>query len=269
MLWHRMAVTALAMTALAAGGWLAADEPKAAPAKGHDRLDAMAAQLGLNDQQKEEIRKVHADFEPKLADAEHQVWTLHHEEHEAMSKVLNDEQRTKLPGLLKAARDKELDKLADKLGLSADQKKKLEEVREEHEAKFHEAAGRAGEEGRNMYRELRRVFREAIGKELTDEQRAKLPGVLREEYREWRDPATRREHLKAIGEELGLNADQKDQIKKIHEEYDQKTEKPMAELKQLREEEHAAVDKVLTPEQRAKVQELRKERESSEKKTGA
>ena len=92
MMWHRMAVTALAMAALAAGGWLAADEPKAAPAKGHDRLDAMAAQLGLNDQQKEEIRKVHTDFEPKLADAEHHLWTLHHEEHEAMSKVLNDEQ---------------------------------------------------------------------------------------------------------------------------------------------------------------------------------
>ena len=269
MQWRRMAGAVLAVAALAVGGRLVADEPKAEPtAKGHDRLDAMAAKLGLNDQQKEEIRKVHADFEPKLADAEHQLWTLHHEEHEAMSKVLTDEQRGKLPTVLKAAREKEMDKLADKIGLSDEQKKKLMEVCEEHEKQFHETAAK-GDDGRKQYHELRHAFFEAIGKELTDDQRAKLPGVLREEYHQWREPETRREHLKAIGDELGLNDEQKDQIKKIHEEYDQKTEKPMAELKQLRQDEHAAADKVLTDEQRAKLQELRKERESGEKKTGA
>lgn len=266
MVWRRMAVTAFAIMALAVGGRLAADEPAKTepPAKGHDRLDAMAAKLGLTDQQKNDIRTVHAEFDKKLSDAEHQVWTLHHEEREAMSKVLTDEQRTKMPMVLKAARDKELQEIAGKLGLTDDQKKKLEAVREEHEQKFHEAAAQQGDEGRGRYRDLRRVFYEAIGKELTDDQRAKLPGVLREEYQEWRDPATRREHLKAISDELGLTAEQKDSMKKIHDEYDQKTEKPAAELKQLRADERAAVDKVLTDEQRAKVQEMRKARESGE-----
>jgi len=269
MVWRRMAVTAFAILTLAAGGRLAADEPKAEPpAKGHDRLDAMAAKLGLTDQQKNDIRTVHAEFDKKLSDAEHQLWTLHHEEHEAMSKVLTDDQRAKVPMVLKAARDKELQAIASKIGLTDDQTKKLEAVREEHETKFHELAAK-GEEGRAQFHELRHVFFEAIGKELTDDQRAKLPGVLREEYHEWRDPATRRAHLKAIGDELGLTTEQKDSMKKIHSEYDEKTAKPAAELKQMREDEHAAVDKVLTPEQRTKVQELRKERESGEKKPGA
>ena len=268
MAWRRMAVTAFAIGLLAAGGRLAADEPKAEPAKGHDRLDAMAAKLGLNDQQKEEIRKIHTKFDKTLSDAEHQLWALHHEEHEAMSKVLTDEQRAKLPMVLKAARDKELQTIAGKLGLSDDQKKKLEAVREEHEQKFHELAAK-GDEGRAQFHELRHVFYEAIGKELTDDQRAKLPGLLREEYHEWRDPATRRDHLKAIGEELGLTAEQKDSMKKIHDDFDQKTAEPAAALTQLREDEHAAVDKVLTADQRTKLQELRKEREAGEKKPGA
>lgn len=270
MVWRRMAVTAFAIVALAAGGRLAADEPAktAPPAKGHDRLDAMAAKLGLNDQQKEEIRKIHTDFDQKLSDAEHQVWTLHHDEREAMNKLLTDEQRAKMPMVLKAARDKELQEIAGKLGLTDDQKKKLEAVREDHEQKFHEAAAQQGDEGRRQYRDLRRVFYEAIGKELTDDQRAKLPGVLREEYQEWRDPATRREHLKAVADELGLTTEQRESLKKIHAEFDQKTEKPMADLKQMRQDERAAVDKVLTDEQRATVQKLRQEREAGEKKPG-
>jgi len=274
MMWHRMAVTALAMAAVAAGGWLVADEPKSEPAQGQgrrDRLDAMAAKLGLNDQQKQEITKVFEDYRPKLADAEHKVWALHHEEHEAMSKVLDDKQRAELPKLLKAARDKELDEIATKLGLSADEKAKVEKVREEHEAKFHEAAAQAGDQGRTMYRELRRDFHEALGKELTAEQREKLPGVLREEFRDFRDPEKRREHLKAIGDELGLSAEQKDKMKQLHEEYDAKAKPLVEELHQVRHEEHEAVDKILTADQRTKLEELRKERESGEKpaKTGA
>ena len=171
----------------------------------------------------------------------------------------------KLPGVLKASRDKEFEALADKIGLTGEQKKKLEEVREENEKKFREAAAQQGDEGRRQFRELRREFYAAIGKELTDEQRAKLPGVLRTEYHVWRDPEARREFLKGIGDELGLSAEQKEELKKIRSEYNEKTEKPLADLKQLRQDEHAAVDKVLTAEQREKVQELRKQRESGGK----
>jgi len=263
MKWHRIAVTALAV--VAAGAVFAADPPKAeAPARG-DRLDRMAAQLGLNDQQKGEIRKIHQDFDKKQADAEHQIWALRHEEHEAMAKVLTDEQRGKVPGLLKAARDKEADKVASELGLNEDQKKKLEPVLEDFEKKFHELAAQ-GEAGREQFHKERHEFHEAIAKELTEEQRAKLPGVLREEYHQWRDPAVRREHLKALADQLALNDQQREEIKKIHADFDKKDEQPTAQLKQVREEEHEAVAKVLTADQRTKLEELRKEREGAQNK---
>jgi len=262
-----MAVTAFAILALAVGGRLVADDPKAEPpGKGHDRLEAMAAKLGLNDKQKEEIKTIHTDFDKKAGDMEHQLFALHHEEHEAMSKVLTDDQRAKLPGLLKAMRDKELEKIAGELGLNADQTKKLEAVREEHETKFHEVAGQQGDEARARFHQLRHELFEAIGKELTAEQKEKLPGILREEYHQWRDPVARREHLKAIGGELGLNDDQKEQIKKIHKEYDQKAEPLTIRIKQVHEDEHTAVNEVLTPDQRTKLADLRKARESGEKK---
>jgi len=264
MTWQRTALAALTLTAAAAV--FAADAPKAEPAKGghHDRLDAMAAKLGLSDQQKDEIRKVHEDFGHKVADAEHQLWTLHHEEHEAIGKVLNDEQRAKVPAALKEMRDKEVAKVEGELGVTDEQKKKLEPILEEHEKKFRELAAQ-GAEGREAFHHQRHEFHQAIAKELPDEQRAKLPGVLREEYHQWRDPATRREHLKALADELGLSKDQREKIKTIHQEFDEKTKGPAGQVKQLREEEHAAVDKVLTAEQRTKVQELRKEREAGEK----
>ncbi len=188
---------------------------------------------------------------------------LHHEEHEAMSKVLTDEQRAKMPGILKAARDKELDAIAGKLGLNAEEKKKVEAVREEHETKIRELAAK-GEEGRAEFHELRHALYEAIGKELTDDQRAKLPGVMREEYREFRDPEKRREHLKAVGDELGLNDAQREQLKTIHEEFDKKTAEPMAQLKQAREDEHKAVEAVLTPDQKTKLEDWRKQRDTGD-----
>jgi Spy/CpxP family protein refolding chaperone len=265
MMWQRMALSALVLTA--AAGVFAADPPKPDPAKGHDRLDAMAVRLGLSDSQKEEIRKIHADFDPKLADAEHQIWTMRHEEHEAIAKVLTDDQRAKVPVLLKAAQDKELAKVVSELGLTDDQKKKLQPVLEEHEKAFLEVAAK-GENGREGFRKQRQEFRTAIAKELTDDQRAKLPGVLREEYRQWRDPATRRDHLKGLADQLGLDDKQREQIKAVHAEFDKKDEEPTAQLKQLREQEHAAVDKVLTDDQRKKVQELRTQREAGQKKPG-
>jgi Spy/CpxP family protein refolding chaperone len=258
-----MAFSALAI--VAAAGVFAADPPKTEPGKGHDRLDVMAAKLGLSDQQKDEIRKVHADFEQKEAAVEHQLWTMRHEEREAIGKVLTDEQRAKVPGLLKAAREKEVQKVEGELGVTDEQKKKLEPILEEYEKKFHELAAK-GEAGREAFHKERHEFRQAIAKELTDEQRLKLPGVLREEYHQWRDPAARREHLKALADQLGLDDKQREEIKKIHAEFDQKDEPLTAQLKQLHTDEHAAVDKVLTDDQRQKLQEWRKEREAAAKK---
>jgi len=258
MVWHRFAVLAVATLALAAGG-LRAEEPKE-PGKKHDRLEMLATKLGLDDKQKEELRKIHQEFDKKSDPVEHQIWALHHEEHEAIRKVLTDEQRTKAREAMKEMKEKEFEKLATKLGLSDDQKRKISEIREKYEPKFHELAAmkEKGENVHKQFRELRHEFLDAVRPDLTEEQRAKLPILLREEHHYWRNPEVQREHLKAVLDKLDLSAEQKEKIKKIQDEYEPKIKDEVSQLKKLHHEEHEAMEKVLTAEQRTKWQELRK-----------
>jgi Spy/CpxP family protein refolding chaperone len=165
-------------------------------------------------------------------------------------------------------RDQELQKIADKLGLTEEQRQKIGKVREEYEKKFHDLAAQKekGEKVHRQFRALRHEFIAAVRPELTDEQRAKLPVILREEHRQWRNPVTRREIFKSIGEKLGVTPEQKEQIKKIRDEYNPKVEPLVTKLKEMHQEEHAAIEKVFTDEQRAKWQELRKSRGLGEEK---
>jgi Spy/CpxP family protein refolding chaperone len=267
MLRYRFAVAAAAALALVAGkGWLGAEEPKTEVGKGH-HWERLAAKLGLSDKQKEDIHKIHADFDEKADPVEHQLWALHHQEHEAMRQVLTDEQKAKLPMVFKEMRDQELQKIADKLNLTEEQRQKVAKVREEFEKKFHDLAAEKekGEHVHRKFRELRHQFIAAVRPELTDDQRAKLPVILREEHRHWRNPESRREIFKAVGEKLGVSAEQKEQIKKIRDEYSPKCEALAAKLKDMRHDEHAAIEKLLTDEQRTKWQELRKNRGAEEK----
>src|SRR5580704_5516565 len=98
----RFAVLAVAGLVLAANGGRFLAGEKGEPAKKHDHLEKLAAKLKLSDKQKEEIRKIHTDFDAKADPLEHQIWALHHEEHEAMKKVLTTEQRAKAPAAIKA-----------------------------------------------------------------------------------------------------------------------------------------------------------------------
>jgi Spy/CpxP family protein refolding chaperone len=262
------AVVAAATLALAAGqGWLGAEEPKTEVGKGH-HWERLATKLGLSDKQKEEIHKIHADFDEKADPVEHQLWSLHHQEREAMRQVLTDEQRAKLPAVFKELRDQELQKIADKLNLTEEQRQKIGKVREEFETKFRELAAQKekGDNVHRQFRELRHQFIAAVRPELTEEQRAKLPVILREEHRHWRNPEARRETFKAVGEKLGVSAEQKEQLKKIRDEYSPKAEALAAKLKEMHQDEHAAIEKVLTEDQRTKWQELRKSRGLGEEK---
>jgi Spy/CpxP family protein refolding chaperone len=262
MVGHRWAVLTVATLTLATGaGRLAAEEPRADTGKKHDRVEMLAKRLGLDEKQQEQIKKIREDYDLKTDPVEHMLWALHHGEHEAVRKVLNDDQRTKLAAALKEMRQKEFDTMADKLGLSADQKKKIGQIREEFEPKFHELAlsREKGENVHKQFRELRHDFLEAVRPELTDDQRAKLPILMREEHHHWRNPATRHEHMKAVFDKLNLGAEQKEKIRKIHEEYDPKIKTEHTQLRQLHQEEHEAMEKVLTADQRTKWQEIRKQ----------
>jgi Spy/CpxP family protein refolding chaperone len=173
---------------------------------------------------------------------------------QAVHKVLTDAQRTKLAEDLKGMREKEFAALADKLGLSADQKTKIGKVRGEFEPKFRMLAmsKEKGENVHKQFRELRHEFLEEVRPVLTEEQRGKLPIRMREEHHHWRNAAWRHEHLKEVFDKLDLSADQKDQVKRIHAEYDPKIKAEHEELRKLHHEEHEAMEKVLTDAQRTK-----------------
>jgi len=258
----RFAVLPVAVLALAAtGGRFLADD-KSESAKKHDHLERLAVKLGLDDKQKEAIRKIHTDFDVMADPVEHQIWALHHEEHTAMHKVLTDEQRAKAPAALKALADQEFAKASAELKLSDEQKAKIDKIRAEYEPKFHELASgkEKGEKAHKQFGELRHKMVSAIRAELTDEQRDKLPAFVREEHRFWRNAESRREMYKALGDKLGVSAEQKAQFRKLHDEYDPKIKALHAELKKMHQDEMASIEKVLTEEQKAKMKELHKAR---------
>src|SRR5258708_6538639 len=97
MIWRRIVVLAGTVLVLAGGGSLSADGGKS-PASDtrHNRLEVLATKLGLNDQQRLEIHKIHADFSKKTGPLQQQLKALHRDQREAMSKVLTEEQRAKL-----------------------------------------------------------------------------------------------------------------------------------------------------------------------------
>src|SRR5580704_16895003 len=114
----RFAVLAVAGLVLAANGGRFLAGEKGEPAKKHDHLERLAAKLKLDDKQKEEIRKIHTDFEAKADPVEHQLWVLHHEQREAMQKVLTAAQRAQAPQALKGLADQEFQKATAELNLN-------------------------------------------------------------------------------------------------------------------------------------------------------
>src|ERR1700722_19794416 len=155
----------------------------------HDRLEAATASLNLNDQQKTELQKVFASFDQKVDQVDKQLWTLNFQERQAVVQLLTPEQRAKLPEAIKPIKEKELNKIGVKLGLNDDQKQRIEKICEQYEPKFHELIQQQGQNVSQQFHQLRNQVFAAIRKELTTEQRAKLPGIFREEFQQWHNPA--------------------------------------------------------------------------------
>jgi len=252
---NAIAGMAVAILTLAVGTMsLRAEEKK------HDRADALAAKLALNDEQKGEIRKVFTEFEAKMDPIEDQVWMVHHEARAELHKLLNNDQRAKMPEVVKEECEKQLQAFATKLGLTDQQKQQVEKTAMQFEKKFKDLAAQNPENARKQFRELKHELFTAVGQELTNEERIRAQGVLREEFHQWRQPEFRREHLKVFADKLALNAEQRTQAEKILTDCEQRIEKPVAQLKELHEQELAAMDKVLNDEQRAKLKEIMKSR---------
>ena len=129
--WRRILGSAVAVIIMATGtSWLAAQE-RQAQAPGRDWAEAIAAKLNLTEQQKEQFRTMHKDFEAKADPLRQEIWSLHHQECAQMNKVLNEKQRAELPTVLQNARAKEFQEIATQLGLSDAQRQKIQKIQEE------------------------------------------------------------------------------------------------------------------------------------------
>jgi hypothetical protein len=247
MVWQRRALTALTILALASVSLLAA-EP--------DRLDELARKLNLSDKQKQQVKQIYADFDRKADPLIRQFCTHRGDEWQALQKVLNEGQRAKLKQVLKAEGAKELQSIAQKLNLNEEQKERVEKIRQNFWNKFVNLSPQKSE---NMARDYRQLYMEAFGaarEVLTPAQLAKLPAIQRQDFHEGHDFVFRHEHVQAIADQLGLSADQRNQIKQLCASCDKKCEQPVAEFKQLCKEKCAALDKVLNADQRAKLQQI-------------
>lgn len=228
--------------------------------KKHDQAAALAAKLGLNNQQTEQIRNIYADFDGKMDPVEDQLWMAHHEARSELQKLLNDEQRAKATQVLKEEKERQLRSVATKVGLTDQQWKQVENTLAQYENKFKELASQKPEDARKQFRELKHEMCASVGQELNDEERIRLQGVIREEFQQWQQPGFRREHVRAIEDKLGLTAAQKTQADKVVADCERATEKPLAHLKELSQQRREAVDKVLTNEQRTKLEQIMKSR---------
>jgi len=254
MVWQRLALTALTILALASGRLLA-DQPeqKQPVGKGSDQLEALANKLHLSDRQKQQVQQIYADFDKKAEPMIRQICTQRGEQWQAMRKVLSEEQRAKLTDVLKAQEARELQNIAQKLNLSEEQKQRVAKIREEFWKKFQNLTPQKSD---NMSRDYRQLYMEAFGaacEVLTPEQLAKLPAIQRQDFHEGHDFAIRQEHLKSIGDQLGISAEQRKQMSQLCASCEQNLERSMTEFKQLCKQEHAALEKALNADQRAKL----------------
>jgi hypothetical protein len=224
----------------------------------HDRLEAAAASLNLNDQQKADVQKVFTSFDQKVDQVDKKLWTLNFQEHQAVMQVLTPEQRAKLPEVIKPIKEKELNKIGAKLGLNDDQKQRIEKICDQFEPKFQELVQQQGQAASQQFHQLRNQVFAAVRKELTTEQKAKLPGIFREEFQQWHNPAMQSQLLQEVSQRLDLRPEQKEQFQKILADFKTKIDQPVTQLRQFHQDERSAVEQVLTDQQRTRLREMLK-----------
>jgi Spy/CpxP family protein refolding chaperone len=256
MVFRRLAIFAFA-TILAVAAKASADQQTTATkirAKGAQILNALATKLNLSDAQKDQIRKIHDEFEQKAQPARDELWKLRHERRDAIKQVLTPEQRAELSNAIKTQMQDQLKDIADKLGMTEAQRRQAQQLAKEYQEKFHALAQEKGANVLGRFRELRGEEHEAFCQLLTDDQRVKLPSVLKGEMDLGRDGMGSN-----VAVNLQLTGDQKKQINQIRDDYRAKIAKQKDELRQMWKDKHAAMAKVLNDSQREKFRELIKD----------
>jgi hypothetical protein len=256
MISRRIGCALVGLAALVMIGPLQGDEPKAS-SRGHCVLNALAQKLGLSDEQIKQVRHLHDAYDKKSEPLREEISKLRHEQHQAIKEVLTEQQRAEMPTVMHAEVKKALQEVASKLGLSEEQQQKAQKIAKEYQAKCDEVMKEKTPDHARMHALKIEGF-EAFCGVLTDEQRVKLPGVLKEEMEIWHTPNAQGNLRSDIADRLQLSADQRKSIEKICSEFGPKIEKKKEQFRQIWKDEHAAVEKVLTEAQRTQFRELLK-----------
>jgi Spy/CpxP family protein refolding chaperone len=236
-----------------------------------ERAESAAEKIGLTSEQRQQIIKTLSSHADRHAALKARCRDACEEEFKEIAAVLTPDQRPKAREYIemrvaraaaaKSVADR-LDAVADKLGLSADQRRKIEKVHSQFAAKYREL--------RSNRRELLQQEMKTIGAILTPEQRDMVKDfcedrvVTIEFVASGRDAAetanalkeTIAERLEAFGNKLGISADQRAEIRAAHETFTDKFKAQRDQRKAVRQEELEALEGILTPEQRDKVKDF-------------
>jgi Spy/CpxP family protein refolding chaperone len=240
-----------------------------------ERLEAAADKLGLTAEQRKQIATTLASHAKQHVELKQECREAVEDEFKAVAAVLTPEQRENardeiemrvLRAIAATSIADRLEAVADKLGLSADQRRQI--------AKAHAQFG-------DQYRELQSDRRELLGQELkgitavlTPEQREKIKDfaedrvVVIEVRTAARDSAdgeatvreTIAERIEPVAEKLGLTAEQRTKIRDLKSSMAEKFKAQRDKRKALWAEEMKALKEILTSEQRDKVEKLIEDR---------
>ncbi|HTM55367.1 MAG TPA: hypothetical protein VL175_15150 [Pirellulales bacterium] len=234
-----------------------------------ERIEAAADKLGLTSDQRKQIVKSLATTAQQHAESREKCRDAIESEFKDIAAVLTPDQREKARNaievsLLRAAAASSiadrLEAIADKLGLSADQRRQIARTH----ARFASQYGTLNAERREL---LENEMKE-VAATLTPQQREKVKDfcedrvVVIEVRTAARDtaesePANLREtisdRLEAVADKLGLTADQRTKIKNVRSAMSEKFKEQRDRRKALRTEELKAIGEILTPEQREQV----------------
>jgi Spy/CpxP family protein refolding chaperone len=242
-----------------------------------ERLEAAADKLGLTPEQRQQIRKAHSGFAEKYRAQRAARQELVEAEFKALSEILTPEQRQKAreaieenvvrAALIETVADR-LETAADKLNLTAEQRRQIREAAARHAA---DHKTRCAER-----RELLQAELAAIGPILTSEQKEKARDFTNDEVvvidlsaikvddqghadiAELREKVS--ERLDAAADRMGLTPDQRQKIREAAAPFAEKYQSQRAARQEDRREELQALSAVLTPEQREKVKNFVEER---------
>jgi Spy/CpxP family protein refolding chaperone len=238
-----------------------------------EKLQAAADKLDLTADQRSKIREIYASRAEKCKALRAERRALLQEELKSLGTILTPEQREQVKELAEdrveqlkavgvaglprfdAAREtlsERAESAAEKLGLSSEQRKQMIKSLSSHADKHAALKARCREACEEEFKEIAAV--------LSPDQRQKARELI--EMRVVRAAAAKSvaDRLDAIGDKLGLSADQRQQIQKNHSQFAGKYRELRSDRRELLHEEMKAISAILTPEQRDMVKDFCEDR---------